>query len=175
MNIKGGSGGQPGNPFDREDEGIFISKINPNGAAARDGRLKPGMRIIEVNDASLLGASHQEAVHSLRNAGNRIILLVCDGYDPAEAAKLPSFCTMSNNKSESSSSNSNITSPETPVNSFDIKDDDEVFASPQSKQFDAKPNDSPQLNHQSQLGTTKEQKTTTVIMKKHQTSSMVCS
>src|SRR5690606_22959115 len=86
MNIKGGSRGQPANPLDRDDEGIFISRINPNGAAARDGRLKPGMRIIEVNDVSLLGATHHEAVHALRNAGNRIVLLVCDGYDPSEVA-----------------------------------------------------------------------------------------
>ena len=39
MNIKGGVGGQPGNPLNRSDEGIFISKINSSGAAYRDGRL----------------------------------------------------------------------------------------------------------------------------------------
>ena len=168
MNIKGGSGGQPGNPLDREDEGIFISKINPNGAAARDGRLKPGLRIIEVNDFSLLGASHQEAVHSLRNAGNRIVLLVCDGYDPAEAAKLAPIGIVNNRNENSSSSNSNVTSPEMPANSFDTRDDDDVFIN-SNKQYDGKPDESPQLHH------TKEQKTTTVIMKKqHQTSSMVC-
>ena len=40
MNIKGGLHGSPGNPLDRSDEGVFISKINSNGAAYRDGRLK---------------------------------------------------------------------------------------------------------------------------------------
>ena len=40
MNIKGGVGGSPGNPLDKTDEGIFISKININGAANRDGRLR---------------------------------------------------------------------------------------------------------------------------------------
>lgn len=40
MNIKGGVQGSPGNPLDKSDEGVFISKINSNGAVHRDGRLK---------------------------------------------------------------------------------------------------------------------------------------
>ena len=35
----------------------------------------------QVNDASLLGASHSEAVSALREAGNSIKLLVCDGWN----------------------------------------------------------------------------------------------
>lgn len=42
MHIKGGLQGQRGNPLDRSDEGVFISKINTVGAARRDGRLKAG-------------------------------------------------------------------------------------------------------------------------------------
>ena len=40
MNIKGGVGGSSGNPLDKGDEGIFISKINSSDAANRDGRLR---------------------------------------------------------------------------------------------------------------------------------------
>lgn len=40
MHIKGGLNGQKGNPLDTLDEGVFVSKINSNGAARRDGRLK---------------------------------------------------------------------------------------------------------------------------------------
>lgn len=150
MNIKGGSGGQPANPFDRDDEGIFISKINPNGAAARDGRLKPGLRLIEVNDISLLGVNHQEAVHALRNAGNRIVLLVCDGFDPNEAAARSTATTplLTNHHSRESSS-STVTSPDI-TNSNDLKDEDDSF----------------HQTHQP-MGA-KEQKTTTVIMKNYQ-------
>uniref|UniRef100_A0A131XJU5 Putative leucine rich domain-containing protein n=1 Tax=Hyalomma excavatum TaxID=257692 RepID=A0A131XJU5_9ACAR len=83
MNIKGGVQGHSGNPADPTDESIFISKINTNGAALRDGRLKPGMRIVEVNGLSLLGATHQEAVNILRTAGDTIRLVVCDGYNAA--------------------------------------------------------------------------------------------
>lgn len=55
MHIKGGLQGQRGNPLDRSDEGVFVSKINSIGAARRDGRLKAGMRLLEVNGKSLLG------------------------------------------------------------------------------------------------------------------------
>lgn len=39
------------------------------------------MRLLEVNGNSLLGATHQDAVNILRNAGNEIHLVVCKGYD----------------------------------------------------------------------------------------------
>ncbi|XP_032781897.2 protein lap4 isoform X5 [Daphnia magna] len=90
MNIKGGLRGHPGNPLDKHDEGVFISKINHGGAARRDGRLKVGMRLLEVNGISLLGASHQESVNSLRTCGDVIHLLICDGYDAAEVERLQS-------------------------------------------------------------------------------------
>ncbi|CAL1673692.1 unnamed protein product [Lasius platythorax] len=84
MHIKGGRRGQKGNPLDHSDEGVFISKINSGGAAKRDGRLKVGMRLLEVNGTSLLGATHQEAVNILRCSGNTITLVVCKGYDKSD-------------------------------------------------------------------------------------------
>ncbi|CAN7998785.1 unnamed protein product, partial [Ixodes hexagonus] len=85
MNIKGGIQGHSGNPSDPSDESIFISKINSSGAASRDGRLRPGMRIVEVNGRSLLGTTHQEAVNILRTAGDTIHLVLCDGYNAASS------------------------------------------------------------------------------------------
>jgi protein scribble len=41
--------------------------------------LQVGMRLLEVNGVSLLGASHQEAVNALRNSGNDINMVVCKG------------------------------------------------------------------------------------------------
>ncbi|XP_071512746.1 protein lap4-like isoform X5 [Panulirus ornatus] len=81
MNIKGGVQGSPGNPLDKSDEGVFISKINSNGAVHRDGRLRVGQRVLEVNENSLLGITHEEAVNIMRSAGSTIRLVVCDGYD----------------------------------------------------------------------------------------------
>ncbi|XP_045496606.1 protein lap4 isoform X6 [Colias croceus] len=81
MHIKGGLNGQRGNPNDPNDEGVFISKINSGGAARRDGRLKVGMRLLEVNGVSLLGATHNEAVNALRSATLAPLhLVVCHGY-----------------------------------------------------------------------------------------------
>ncbi|XP_055525254.1 protein scribble homolog isoform X12 [Wyeomyia smithii] len=84
MHIKGGLNGQRGNPMDATDEGVFISKINSSGAAKRDGRLRVGMRILEVNGASLLGATHQEAVNALRASGGTLHMVVCKGYEKGD-------------------------------------------------------------------------------------------
>lgn len=39
-----------------------------------------------MNNISLLGATHVDAVRSLRTAGDNLSLIVCDGYDEAAAA-----------------------------------------------------------------------------------------
>ena len=46
------------------------------------GGLKRGDQILSVNNISLEGLTHQEAVNILRNAGDEIKLLVCDGFNP---------------------------------------------------------------------------------------------
>nr|CAI5864079.1 unnamed protein product [Callosobruchus analis] len=116
MHIKGGLQGQRGNPLDRSDEGVFISKINSVGAARRDGRLKAGMRLLEVNGKSLLGATHQEAVNALRACGNRIQLVVCKGYDRGEVDKAVAEGRLTRGGSISSRSQS--------VSSLDVPDED---------------------------------------------------
>ncbi|XP_064910898.1 protein scribble homolog isoform X16 [Columba livia] len=88
ISIRGGAKGHAGNPFDPTDEGIFISKVSSSGAAARDGRLQVGMRILEVNQQSLLGMTHTEAVQILRGVGDALLVLVCDGFDPRAAAAI---------------------------------------------------------------------------------------
>lgn len=116
MHIKGGLQGQRGNPLDRTDEGVFISKINSVGAARRDGSLRVGMRLIEVNGKSLLGATHQEAVNALRNCGNTISLVVCKGYDRAEVDRAVAEGKLTRGGSLSSRSQS--------VSSLDFPDED---------------------------------------------------
>ncbi|XP_026148283.1 protein scribble homolog isoform X17 [Mastacembelus armatus] len=86
ISIRGGAKGHAGNPFDPTDEGIFISKVSSSGAAARDGRLQVGMRILEVNNHSLLGMTHTEAVRVLRAVGDSLVMLVCDGFDAHKVA-----------------------------------------------------------------------------------------
>ncbi|XP_058035022.1 protein scribble homolog isoform X12 [Ahaetulla prasina] len=88
ISIRGGAKGHAGNPFDPTDEGIFISKVSSAGAAARDGRLRMGLRILEVNQQSLLGMTHAEAVQVLRSVGDQLLVLVCEGFDSKAMAAL---------------------------------------------------------------------------------------
>ncbi|KAL1464232.1 hypothetical protein WDU94_003898 [Cyamophila willieti] len=104
MHIKGGLRGQRGNPLDKNDEGVFITKINSGGAAKRDGRLKVGMRLLEVNGVSLLGASHQEAVNTLRYSGHQISLTVCKGYERGDIERRTSTSEGSRSVTQSMSS-----------------------------------------------------------------------
>ncbi|XP_039320376.1 protein scribble homolog isoform X5 [Saimiri boliviensis] len=88
ISIRGGARGHAGNPRDPTDEGIFISKVSPMGAAGRDGRLRVGLRLLEVNQQSLLGLTHSEAVQLLRSVGDTLTVLVCDGFDASTTAAL---------------------------------------------------------------------------------------
>ncbi|KAK3780634.1 hypothetical protein RRG08_044858 [Elysia crispata] len=94
---------------DRSDEGIFISRINEDGAAARDGRLKPGQRILEVNGQSLLGSSHQEAVRALRSIGDKLTILVCD--QPVAAPPSPTPAPGVTDKGSETNSPAELSSP----------------------------------------------------------------
>ena len=38
---------------------------------------------LQVNGQSMLGATHQEAVRALRAVGDKLSLMVCDGFDPS--------------------------------------------------------------------------------------------
>lgn len=46
------------------------------------------MRILEVNNHSLLGMTHTEAVRVLRAVGDSLSMLVCDGFDPRKVASV---------------------------------------------------------------------------------------
>ena len=54
ISIRGGAKGHPGNPLDKTDEGIFVSKVNEGGVAFKDTRLKVGQRLLEVSHANML-------------------------------------------------------------------------------------------------------------------------
>uniref|UniRef100_A0A671MAE5 PDZ domain-containing protein n=1 Tax=Sinocyclocheilus anshuiensis TaxID=1608454 RepID=A0A671MAE5_9TELE len=64
----------------------WLPPVSSSGAAARDGRLRLGMRILEVGNNSLLGMTHTEAVRVLRASGDSLVMLVCDGFDPRNTA-----------------------------------------------------------------------------------------
>uniref|UniRef100_W5LPQ0 Multiple PDZ domain crumbs cell polarity complex component n=1 Tax=Astyanax mexicanus TaxID=7994 RepID=W5LPQ0_ASTMX len=56
--------------------GIFIKHILEDSPAGRNGTLKTGDRIVEVDGVDLRDASHEEAVEAIRKAGNPVEFLV---------------------------------------------------------------------------------------------------
>ncbi|XP_037401932.1 tyrosine-protein phosphatase non-receptor type 13 isoform X2 [Pygocentrus nattereri] len=60
----------------RVDLGTIISSITPGGPADLEGSLKPGDRLLSVNDVSLEGVPHEEAVEILQSAPDDVILVV---------------------------------------------------------------------------------------------------
>ncbi|XP_041914622.1 tyrosine-protein phosphatase non-receptor type 13 isoform X6 [Alosa sapidissima] len=60
----------------RMDLGTLISSITPGGPADINGYLKPGDRLISVNDVNLEGLPHEAAVDILQNAPDDVTLIV---------------------------------------------------------------------------------------------------
>ncbi|XP_023264404.1 tyrosine-protein phosphatase non-receptor type 13 isoform X5 [Seriola lalandi dorsalis] len=60
----------------RMDLGTIISSITPGGPADVNGCLKPGDRLISVNDVNLEGLSHATTIDILQNAPDDITLVV---------------------------------------------------------------------------------------------------
>ncbi|XP_046698509.1 multiple PDZ domain protein isoform X4 [Silurus meridionalis] len=56
--------------------GIFIKHILEDSPAGRNGTLKTGDRIVQVDGVDLLDASHEQAVEAIRKAGNPVVFLV---------------------------------------------------------------------------------------------------
>ncbi|MED6275007.1 hypothetical protein CHARACLAT_022083 [Characodon lateralis] len=61
---------------DTQLNAIMIHEVYEEGAAARDGRLWAGDQILEVNGVNLRGASHEEAIASLRQTPAKVHLTV---------------------------------------------------------------------------------------------------
>ncbi|KAK6734054.1 hypothetical protein RB195_017683 [Necator americanus] len=55
---------------------VVIHEVYPDGAAAHDGRLKPGDQVLEVNNVSLRGVTHDQAISALRRTPPKVRLLI---------------------------------------------------------------------------------------------------
>ncbi|KAK7930822.1 hypothetical protein WMY93_007217 [Mugilogobius chulae] len=58
------------------DLGIFIASIVPDGPADKDGRIKPGGRLISLNKISLEGVTFSDAAAILQNSPDEVELIV---------------------------------------------------------------------------------------------------
>uniref|UniRef100_A0A803YMU8 Multiple PDZ domain protein n=1 Tax=Meleagris gallopavo TaxID=9103 RepID=A0A803YMU8_MELGA len=56
--------------------GIFIKHILGDSPAGKNGTLKTGDRIVEVDGIDLRDASHEQAVEAIRKAGNPVVFMV---------------------------------------------------------------------------------------------------
>ncbi|KAM8738320.1 uncharacterized protein AB9X84_020820 [Acanthopagrus schlegelii] len=92
------AGGKGSLSYKEHDEGIFISRVNKGGAAEKAG-IHVGDRLLEVNGLNMQGATHQEAVSALRNAGSCVKMKVlrdrllpqevCDPDKPQDPQDIP--------------------------------------------------------------------------------------
>ncbi|XP_040917517.1 synaptojanin-2-binding protein [Toxotes jaculatrix] len=58
------------------DSGIYVSKIKEDGAAALDGRLQEGDKILAINGINLTDRTHKAVVELFRTAGEDVELRV---------------------------------------------------------------------------------------------------
>ncbi|KAM5182853.1 multiple PDZ domain protein isoform 11-T12 [Callospermophilus lateralis] len=56
--------------------GIFIKHVLEDSPAGKNGTLKSGDRIVEVDGMDLRDASHEQAVEAIRKAGNPVVFMV---------------------------------------------------------------------------------------------------
>ncbi|XP_034050909.1 synaptojanin-2-binding protein [Thalassophryne amazonica] len=72
FNIVGGVDQQ----YVMNDSGIYVAKIKEDGAAALDGRLQEGDKILAINGVTLQDRTHKAAVELFRTAGDDVELRV---------------------------------------------------------------------------------------------------
>ncbi|NWJ06584.1 ERBIN protein, partial [Crypturellus undulatus] len=73
FSISGGVGGR-GNPFRPEDDGIFVTRVQPEGPASK--LLQPGDKIIQANGYSFINIDHRQAVSLLKTSQNAVELII---------------------------------------------------------------------------------------------------
>ncbi|KAL5964544.1 hypothetical protein TSMEX_007723 [Taenia solium] len=64
-----------------EKEGIFVRQITPDSPIARDGRVKPGDRLLVANSEWLMSLEPQEVAEVLHPQEGTLSLTLCDGID----------------------------------------------------------------------------------------------
>ncbi|XP_060043756.1 tyrosine-protein phosphatase non-receptor type 13 isoform X10 [Erinaceus europaeus] len=90
--------------------GIYVKAVIPKGAAESDGRIHKGDRVLAVNGVSLEGATHKQAVETLRNTGQVVHLLLEKGQTPASREHVPMTpqCTLLSSEGPTQSSEKGV-------------------------------------------------------------------
>ena len=81
-------GGGVGLQYYTGDDGIYVTKIVDGGAAAIDGRISVGDRLVAIKniadsgeDFYLDNCTQDDAIHALKRCKNKVILLIARAAD----------------------------------------------------------------------------------------------
>ncbi|XP_069578511.1 inaD-like protein isoform X2 [Brachyistius frenatus] len=78
---------------DRSRLSIFVVGLHPGGPAARDGRIRVGDELLEINNQVLYGRSHQNASAIIKTAAAKVKLIVLRNEDAVNQMAVPPFPT----------------------------------------------------------------------------------
>ncbi|XP_061680728.1 inaD-like protein isoform X3 [Syngnathoides biaculeatus] len=74
---------------DRSALGVFVAGLRPGGAAALDGRLRVGDRLLQVNDRVLDGRSHRKASALVKSSASKVELILLRTRDGVRQTTSP--------------------------------------------------------------------------------------
>ncbi|XP_056269795.1 inaD-like protein isoform X2 [Pseudoliparis swirei] len=76
---------------DRSRLSIFVVGLHPGGTAARDGRIRVGDELLEINNQVLYGRSHQNASAIIKSAAPKVKLILLRNEDAINQMAVPPF------------------------------------------------------------------------------------
>uniref|UniRef100_A0A4W4HKD6 PDZ domain-containing protein n=1 Tax=Electrophorus electricus TaxID=8005 RepID=A0A4W4HKD6_ELEEL len=93
---------------EEDDQGIYIGEVNPNSIAAKDGRIRKGDRILQINGVDVQNREEAVAILSREDSINFSLLLarpeielpVGMGVDSLSTSHLPSLCLLRQRRSQ---------------------------------------------------------------------------
>ncbi|XP_038554578.1 inaD-like protein isoform X2 [Micropterus salmoides] len=78
---------------DRSRLSIFVVGLHAGGPAARDGRIRVGDELLEINNQVLYGRSHQNASAIIKSAASKVKLILLRSEDAVNQMAVPPFST----------------------------------------------------------------------------------
>ncbi|XP_071059059.1 inaD-like protein isoform X2 [Pseudochaenichthys georgianus] len=78
---------------DRSRLSIFVVGLHPGGPAARDGRIRVGDELLEINNQVLYGRSHQNASAIIKSAASKVKVILLRNEDAINQMAVPPCST----------------------------------------------------------------------------------
>jgi C-terminal processing protease CtpA/Prc len=97
---------------------LFVLKIAPNGAAERNGRLRVGDEILEINDTITEGMMHTNAIEVIKSGGRSVKLIIRRApEDVMQEGQQPTFVPQQVNVNMNNSGSRTTPDPRSPSSS----------------------------------------------------------